>query len=166
MQTQYDAYRVGVRSNTNDWDTVFTMTNTLVDTFDVSSPNNQVFVSIMSVDDNGIESIPSREYMVNVSSIENIEQPISHVQLYQNRPNPFDESTFIQLYVDEMFQYNKAELRIASVNGVMLKIIPVELQPGLNEILYTHGYGATGLLYYTLVIDDRVIDTKAMVFAN
>ncbi len=167
VETQYDAYRVGVRSSTNDWDTVFTMTNTLIDTFDVSSINNVVYVSIMSVDDNFIESIPSRELTVNISSIEDQITEENHpIQLFQNKPNPFDESTYIQFFTHEMVTYKKAEIQILSVNGVMLKSIPVEINQGLNEVMYTHGYGATGLLYYSLIVDGKVVGTKAMVFAN
>lgn len=167
VETGYNAYRVGVRSNTNDWDSVYTMTNTLIDTFDVSSINNIVYVSTMSVDDDGIESIPSKEYTINISSIDDqIFTENSPIQLLQNRPNPFDESTYIQFYANEMIDYKKAELIITSINGVQLRIIPIQINQGLNEIMYIHGYGATGLLYYSLVIDGRLIDTKAMVFAN
>jgi hypothetical protein len=166
-QTQYNAYRVGVRSTSHDWDTVFTMTNTLVDSFDVSSINNVIYVSIMSVDDDGIESLPSREYTVNISSIDNgVVDAEPSVQLLQNRPNPFDESTYIQFIAKESFQYKKAEIIITSINGVQIRIIPIEIQTGINEVLYTHGYGATGLLHYSLVIDGRIIETKSMVFAN
>ncbi len=167
VETGYNAYRVGVRTTTHDWDTVFTMTNTLVDTFDVTSSTGAVFVSIMSVDDNNIESVPSREYLVNSIGIEeeatNVKNP---VELYQNRPNPFDEVTYIQFFADQAISYKKAEIIVTSVNGVQLKIMPIQINQGLNEIMYVHGYGATGLLYYSLVIDGRVIDTKAMVFAN
>ena len=166
-QTQYNAYRVGVRSTSHDWDTVFTMTNTLVDSFDVSSINNVIYVSIMSVDDDGIESLPSREYTVNISSIDNgVVDAEPSVQLLQNRPNPFDESTYIQFIAKEGLQYKKAEIIITSINGVQIRIIPIEIQTGINEVLYTHGYGATGLLHYSLVIDGRIIETKSMVFAN
>ncbi len=148
-QTQYNAYRVGVRSTSHDWDTVFTMTNTLVDSFDVSSINNVIYVSIMSVDDDGIESLPSREYTVNISSIDNgVVDAEPSVQLLQNRPNPFDESTYIQFIAKEGLQYKKAEIIITSINGVQLRIIPIEIQTGINEVLYTHGDGATGLLHY------------------
>lgn len=167
VETGYAMYRVGVRTNTNDWDTVFTMYNTLVDTFDVSSVGNNVFVSIMSVDDDSVESIPSRELLINITGIE---EPVNHenvgVELLQNKPNPFDEVTFIQFFAQPNVQYQKAELIITSVNGVQLKIIPVEIQTGLNEIMYNHGYGATGLMFYSLVIDGKLIDTKSMVFAN
>lgn len=166
-ETQYNIYRVGVRSNTNDWDTVCTMINTLIDTFDVSSINNVVYVSIMSVDDDLIESIPSKEYTVNISSIENqVVEAESPILLYQNKPNPFDETTYIQFFANKLINYKKAELIITSINGVQLKIIPIEINEGLNEVLYTHGYGATGVLYYSLYIDGKLIDTKAMVFAN
>ncbi len=167
VQTQYNMYRVGVRSNTNDWDTVCTMTNTLIDTFDVSSINDVVYVSIMSVDGDSVESIPSKEYTVNISSVEEAKALANEkVQLHQNRPNPFDESTYIQFYADGIVPYNTAELVITSINGVQLKVIPVVMNPGMNEVMYTHGYGATGILYYSLYIDGRLIDTKAMVFAN
>jgi hypothetical protein len=167
VETGYPAYRVGVRSVTHDWDSVYTLTNTLIDTLDVTSSSNNVFVSMMSVDNNGIESIPSREYMINVSSIETGPQtPDPGVYLYQNRPNPFDEVTYIQLYANQAMVDKKAALVITSVNGVQLQTIPIQINQGLNEIMYNHGYGATGLLFYSLVIDGNLIDTKSMVFAN
>lgn len=165
-QTQYPAYRVGIRSNTNDWDTVFTMQGILVDTFNVSSINNVVYVSVMSVDDDGIESLPSREITINISSVEEVVSVKKSVELHQNHPNPFDESTYIQFFANSAVSYKKAEMKIYSVNGIILRTIPIEIHEGINELLYVHGYGATGVLYYSLVIDDIVIDTKAMVFAN
>jgi len=132
--TQYNMYRVGVRSNTNDWDSVYTMTNTLIDTFNVSTPTFLVYVSIMSVDSDSIESVPSKEYMVNVSSLEEQTDPLSSsIQLLQNRPNPFDESTYIQFYADQTISYQKAELIITSVNGVELRHIPIEINQGLTR---------------------------------
>lgn len=167
VETGYNMYRVGVRTNTNDWDTVFTMTNALIDTFDVTSVGSNVFVSIMSVDDDSVESIPSRELLVNITGIDDpVEDENPGVELYQNRPNPFDEVTYIQFFAQPNLQYKKAEMIVTSVNGVQLKVIPIEINTGLNEIMYNHGYGATGLLFYSLVIDGRVIDTKSMVFAN
>lgn len=165
-QTQYNAYRVGIRSNTNDWDTVFTMTGTLIDTFDVSSINNVIYVSVMSVDADDVESLPSVEKTINISGIDEIIDTHPDIELHQNRPNPFDESTYIQFFANHPISYQKAEIRIVNIQGQLIKAIPIDINPGLNEVLYIHGYGATGIMYYSLVVDNRVIDTKAMVFAN
>ncbi len=165
QQTQYATYRVGVRTLTNDWDSVYTFTGTLTDTIDV--PTAAWYrVSVMSVDTNGIESIPSREIQISPVGIEEYEQMIPGVSLMQNQPNPFDEATYILFQVDQMPSYKKASLTITDLQGRLVEEIPLTLQPGLNEVLYTHGYGATGTFFYSLVIDGTTVETKSMVFAN
>lgn len=165
QQTQYATYRVGVRTLTNDWDSVYTFTGTLIDTVDVP-PSAWYRVSVMSVDTNGIESIPSREIQTNPVGIDEYLQVIPGISLMQNQPNPFDESTYILFQVDQIPNYKKASLKITDLQGKIVEEIPVTLQLGLNEILYTHGYGATGTFFYSLVMDGQVIETKSMVFAN
>jgi hypothetical protein len=165
VQTQYQQYRIGVRTNSNDWDSVYTMTGTLTDTIDVS-PAGMYFVSIASVDSNGIESIFSREYSTTAVGLEELEIPESGITLLQNRPNPFDEATWIVYQVDLIPSYKTASVRITDLNGKLVREIPVELHAGLNEVLYEHGYGASGTYLYSLVIDGKIVSTKQMVFAN
>ena len=165
QQTQYAVYRVGVRTLTNDWDSVYTMTGTLVDTIDVP-PAAWYRVSVMSVDTNGIESIPSREIQTSPVGIEELVLPASGITLMQNRPNPFDEATYISFNVDLMPNYHNASVLITDLQGKMVEEIPVSLQVGLNEVLYTHGYGASGTFLYSIVIDGKIVETKSMVFAN
>jgi hypothetical protein len=165
QQTQYNVYRVGVRTTTNDWDSVYTFIGTLDDTIDVP-PAAWYYVSICSVDTNGIESVFSREYNTTPVGIAEYLKLIPGVTLLQNRPNPFDEATYMVFQVDKMPAYKKASMRVTDLNGKLLKEIPVELQQGMNEVLYEHGYGASGVLLYSLVIDGKVISTKEMIFAN
>lgn len=165
QQTQYATYRVGVRTLTNDWDSVYTFTGTLTDTIDVPAAA-WYRVSVMSVDTNGIESIPSREIQITPVGIEEYQQMMPGVTLMQNRPNPFDEATYILFQVDQMPSYKKASVTITDLQGRLVEEIPVTLQSGLNEVLYTHGYGATGTFFYSLVIDGRTLETRSMVFAN
>lgn len=165
QQTQYAAYRVGVRTLTNDWDSVYTFTGSLTDTIDV--PVAAWYrVSVMSVDTNGIESIPSREIQISPVGIDEIPEPQSGITLMQNQPNPFDEATFILFNVQQMPQYNTASVRITDVQGKVVQEISVEIHTGLNEVLYTHGYGASGTFLYSLVINGAVVQTMTMVFAN
>jgi hypothetical protein len=165
QQTQYNVYRVGVRTLTNDWDSVYTFSGTLDDTITVP-PATWYYVSICSVDTNGIESIPSKEYKTTPLGIHEIENANSGITLLQNRPNPFDEATYILFEVNKMPSYKNAFVKITDLNGKLIENIPVQLQPGLNEVLYEHGYGASGVLNYSLVIDGKIISTKQMIFAN
>jgi len=165
QQTQYDQYRVGVRTTTNDWDSVYTMTGTLTDTIDVP-PANIYFVSIASVDTNGIESIFSREYMTTPVGVQEITQAPAGFSLLQNRPNPFDEATWISVQVDQRPKHKKASIRISDLSGKLVRELPIKLEPGMNEVLYEHGYGASGAYLYSLVVDGKVAMTKQMVFAN
>jgi hypothetical protein len=164
-QTQYPAYRIGVRSVTNDWDTVYTMTGAITDTFQLL-PAATYYVNVMSVDTNGIESLPIVEYTLLFTGLESKLNEKVPVELLQNKPNPFDESTYISFLVNETIVYKEAVMEITDLNGKSIRKIPVELKPGVNEILYIHGYGMSGLYYYTLVIDGKKIATKSMVFAN
>ncbi|MDQ3112401.1 MAG: hypothetical protein M3R17_21170, partial [Bacteroidota bacterium] len=165
QQTQYNVYRVGVRTTSHDWDSVYTFTGSLDDTIDVPF-STWYYVSICSVDTNGIESIFSREYNTTPVGIAEYLKLFPGISLLQNHPNPFDEATYMVFQVDKIPAYKKASMRITDANGKLLQEIPVDLQQGINEVLYEHGYGASGILYYSLVIDNKLIDTKSMIFAN
>lgn len=67
-QTKYLQYKIGIRSNTHDWHTLLVMNNTLTDTFQINTTNSLIYIQAMSVDDDGIESLPSKEYTVNVTN--------------------------------------------------------------------------------------------------
>lgn len=165
QQMQYATYRVGVRTLTNDWDSVYTFTGQLADTIDV--PVAAWYrVSVMSVDTNGVESIPSRELQITPVGIEEYQPQVPGVTLLQNQPNPFDEATYILFNVTQMPSYSKASVQITDLEGRLVEEIPVTLHTGLNEVLYTHGYGASGTFMYSLVIDGKIVETKPMVFAN
>ncbi|MEO5641886.1 MAG: M28 family peptidase [Bacteroidia bacterium] len=165
QQTQFNVYRVGVRTLSNDWDSVYTFTGMLDDTIDVP-PATNYYVSICSVDTNGIESVFSREYTTTPVGITEYQQLNPGITLLQNRPNPFDEATYMIFQVDKIPAYKKASMRITDLSGKIVREIPVDLQQGINEVLYEHGYGASGILLYSLVVDGRVISTKEMIFAN
>lgn len=159
-------YRVGVRTLNNDWDTVFTL-NTSLDTIYLA-PATNYFISVSSVDNQGIESLFSREILISSAQIglEEIKQENSNFELLQNRPNPFDEVTSIGVKVNQKQKFKKAEIIIRDGLGKLVAKLPIELNQEINEVNYEHGYGKTGVFSYTLVIDGKEISTKQMVFAN
>jgi len=164
-QTQYHQYRIGLRSLTNDWDSVYTMTGTLVDTI-TNLPSGTYDVSVMSDDTNNIESLPSTEYTAKVTGIGELTAPAKTVELLQNKPNPFDLATCISVNVTKNIEYHTAYISIKDMKGVEIQRLPIKLKTGIDEVLFDHGYHPTGTYIYTLVIDGQSIESKRMMFAN
>ena len=126
-------------------------------------------MAVASVDENGIESLfPfEQQLLILTSGTEDISAPEPEaITLLQNRPNPFDEATIISWYVSEPIDFQEAYLQVADMNGQILNQIPATLNLGTNEILYHHGYGVLGTYIYSLIVDDLVVESRKMVFAN
>ena len=167
QEAQYANYRVGIRSATNDWDSVYTISGY----YDTIFPpvTNVYYVSIASVDENGLESLFSREVLVQNSqiSVPELEQEtVSPIELLQNRPNPFDEATIIGVVVNQPVGYKKAEISVFDMSGKKVESLTIDLKPGVNEAFYEHGYGKTGTYIYALIVDGKEIARKSMIFAN
>ncbi len=165
-QMQYPQYRIGLRTNTNDWDTVYTI-NSTVGTVQLP-PGQWFYISVASVDSSGVESLFTNETYIIEPWLEvpDIEANVTGYELLQNKPNPFDEATIITVYVPESENYTNGAIEIRSLSGELVKSLPIELNGELNEVLYEHGFGATGVYTYSLVIDGEVISSKRMIFAN
>jgi hypothetical protein len=164
LQTQYDNYRFAFRTTTTDWDSVYTMTG-ITDTFTIS-PATSHFVSVASVDSLGVESLFSKEILLHVATGIDEFKKTNGVSLLPNKPNPFDESTIISVYVEDEQKYKDAVIRISELSGKEIKNIPVTLDNGMNEVLYEHGYNASGTFMYSLIVDGKVIESRKMVFSN
>ncbi len=165
----YGVYRIGHRTDQLDFDTLHTVVGSMVDT--ITSTERFNWISVASVDDQGVESLFSAERQAvldftNTSTSE-IEIPANKsYELMPNRPNPFDESTIIGWMVYEQPKVRTGEVLITDLNGKLIKRMTVDIQMGLNEVLYRHGYRQLGTFIYSLVIDGQVVDSKRMVFAN
>lgn len=158
-------YRIALRSFMNDWDTVYTMTGSTLGTFP-APPGGVLYVSVAAVDDQGAESLFSGEKLIFVTGTEDLDEVGGkNIELFQNRPNPFDEATWISFYVKEVPEYRQARILITDMQGKVIEQLPVSLNTGLNEVLYTHGYGVRGTFAYALQIDGQIVDTRQMVFA-
>jgi hypothetical protein len=161
----YHSYRIGLRTLSNDWDTLYTFSGKLIDTLRNLAP--AVYeVSIMSVDSNGVESLPSTEYTANLTGIVEAEQVFAGIELMQNRPNPFDESTYLTVLVNTLPSYEKASFVVKDLRGRLVKEIPLRLHTGMNEVLFDRGADRSGLYLFSLVIDGKAVQTKQMVFSN
>ena len=160
----YNHYRVGVRTTTNDWDTVYTFTGSTTQTFTV--PQGVYRVSVMSVDGNGIESLPIKEFTVT-TGIDDVEAQSNGIVLLQNTPNPVgDEATIISVLVNKPITYRDAAIMVTDITGKEIQRLKIDLTTGMNEVWYKHGYGMSGIYTYTLVVDGKTLQSKRMEFSR
>lgn len=82
--------------------------------------------------------------------------------LYQNRPNPFSESTTIRFTLPE--DAPQAFIYIFNMSGNMLKQIPVE--SGMQSVTISGGEFPAGIYLYSLVVGGKEIDTKRMILSK
>ena len=165
----YGHYRIGIRRGSHDFDTLITLEGTTQWEYIPEVIGSYKF-SICSVDTNDIESLFSREdfYNMLVLGIDEAkpEESEKSIELLQNRPNPFDEATYFSFYVKKEIPYRSAYIIVTDLNGREVKRLNTLVNKGINEVLYTHGYNKTGTFVYSLYIDEKLIDSRTMVFAN
>lgn len=164
-QMQYPSYRVALRSSSNDWDTVMTIQGT-TDYFNFPSASTTYFVSVASVDADGVESLFSEEKNVKVGIDEVEKEQSKQLELLQNRPNPFDGETVIAVLADEDFSSDNAYISITNMNGKEIQRLKIDIEKGVNEVTYRHGYNMLGTFIYTLVVDGKKVQSRQMIFAN
>ncbi|MEM6319684.1 MAG: T9SS type A sorting domain-containing protein [Bacteroidota bacterium] len=88
------------------------------------------------------------------------DQP-DHIQLYQNRPNPFRDNTAIGFY---LLEAGKADLSILDVQGKVLKEVRGTYEKGYHEIqLNAADLSETGVLYYQLTTDKKQVVKRMIV---
>jgi len=163
----HPAYRVAIRTNSNDWDSVYTVTGIIDTVFPPTPPSGSpFFVSVASVDSLGIESLFSREVLTLVTGINQFQSRDIPFKLLQNIPNPFDEVTKIGVLVNKRITYESAFIMVRDIQGRVVKEIPIDLNNEVNEVNYEHGYGQVGVFSYTLIVDGVEMGTEKMIFAN
>lgn len=164
---EYEQYVVGVRTDFNDFDSLYYLNGTKFGTFKTAEKELSIFISVASVDSSGVESLFSEEVISILSGTEEVTTEDSQpLRLMNNRPNPFDEATTLSFWAERAISYRDAYIAISDAQGRLVTRLEVDIVEGLNEVLYEHGYGSTGLLIQTLVVDGQVVDSKSMIFAN
>jgi hypothetical protein len=161
--TPYPAYRVGVRTTTYDWDSVYTFTTP--DPSITLASGSTYAISVATVDTNGIESLFSGELLAVITGV-NDPGAKRGIYLLPAKPNPADEATMITVNMEKPIAYHEAAIRVLDSNGTVIKSFPMKLKTGINEQLYHHGFNSAGTYLYQLVIDGEVIDSRKMVFGN
>jgi Chaperone of endosialidase len=83
--------------------------------------------------------------------------------LYQNIPNPFNQTTEIKYFLTENIRV--AVLYIYNMQGIQIKSIPI-LNRGNGSESINGSELRPGMYLYTLVADGNVVDTKRMILTQ
>ena len=151
-----------------EWSYITEMTGTLDTLMDAPADVNFLW-SVAALDDLDRESLFIGEEIENydVATADPNAPEQTAVELLQNRPNPFDEATWFGVMVHENLGYREAHIRVQDMEGRELARLPIDLQPGLNEVLYgfEHHRYVPGTYAYSLVVDGKPVATRRMVYA-
>ncbi len=89
--------------------------------------------------------------------------PIKDIKLYQNVPNPFNQTTEIRFFIPE--QVKKASLVIYDLNGRELRKMDINDRNDSSIKIYGKELAA-GMYIYTLIADDNEVDSKRMILTG
>lgn len=97
------------------------------------------------------------------TGIDNANPNTSTAQMFQNKPNPFNQETIITCFVPE--SASTASLMIFDMQGKQLKKIDIQ-QKGKSETVIHANELNFGIYLYSLVVDGKEISTKRMIISK
>jgi len=80
--------------------------------------------------------------------------------LYQNIPNPFGEGTAIRYFIPD--GVNDARIVFYDEYGSEIKNVPIS-DSGNGQLNVNSMNLASGIYTYSLIVDNKIVDTKKMV---
>jgi hypothetical protein len=87
---------------------------------------------------------------------------IAKAELYQNIPNPFNESSVIKFSIPE--NSKTAFIIVYDMQGKQLK--KYSLTKGSSQVLVAANEYKAGMYLYSLIVDHKEIDTKRMIITD
>lgn len=105
----------------------------------------------------------TREIEEGLGIDNNGSQGASVIELFQNTPNPFDQSTTIRYYLPEGTE--KAQLFIYNIDGQQVRSMELT-ETGEDAMTITAGELGAGIYFYTLYADGEVSQTRKMILTE
>jgi hypothetical protein len=164
-------YRVSVRRDAAnyDLDLLFAFADTTAFRIPFVKKDSTYFVSIASIDDNGVESIFTVEKTakalgdgpVTTSIPEQLKEEFTSFKLLDAVPNPFRGSTSLFVKMGECDPSTKISIRVFDIIGRQIQELTVNPVNGeISEVFYDHQDRGYGIYTYTLVLNGNMIDSK------
>jgi len=103
-----------------------------------------------------------RQQLANVEKIAGTTPSVEAI-LFQNNPNPFSRDTEIKVSLPETTL--QASIIVYTLEGKQLKVIPIR-ERGNIAVKILGNEMAAGMYLYTLIVDNKVMDTKRMILTG
>lgn len=130
----------------------------LIDKFsDINEENKYLIDKIKELD----SRIDKLERLYSQNDLNNDRVNYNSPILYQNYPNPYNNETNIKISIPKGFK--KANVLFFNSEGVVLKKYPIYSEKDFEIIISNRDIKELGIIYYSLIIDDIVFDTKTMI---
>lgn len=84
--------------------------------------------------------------------------------LFQNAPNPFNKSTVIKYFIPA--DAKKAAISVLTAEGKKIKEYNIAISGGSQSITIDGGQLTAGVYFYSLIIEDVVVDSKQMILTH
>jgi hypothetical protein len=160
----FQHYRVGIRtkrSGTLYFDTVYTFYSNHI-TISELDPNKTYFFSVANVE-NGVESLFSNEFSYLAVGLDSQLERNWGIRLLPNNPNPFSGQTTFIVEAAPDVHMDRALIVIRDITGKQILAIPLKINPGFNQTVFSNTFGIKGIFIYTLYVADRNICSGKMV---
>lgn len=108
--------------------------------------------------------VPARAPQAPGTGNEKGEGAMPQAKLYQNVPNPFAGTTEIRYELPEGVR--SASIEVYEATGRMVKSRDLPATPGASSVSFENGEFGSGMYTYTLMVDNRQVDTKRMVVSE
>ena len=103
-----------------------------------------------------------KQQLANSEKIAGTQLPLEAI-LFQNNPNPFSRDTEIKVSLPETTR--NASVIVYTLEGKQLKVIPIRDRGNVGVKILANDMSA-GMYLYTLLVDNKVIDTKRMILTG
>ncbi len=132
-------------------------------------PNGFFQFAVLALHTNGIESIPAYSQVIERTTANSYPETveIGRVQLIGNYPNPFNPSTMISFSLAAKNAKN-TKLEVYNIRGQKVKQLVSEYLPAGRHSITWNGRDdigkpvSSGVYFYRLISDSKVIGTKRM----
>ena len=105
--------------------------------------------------------LPENQNNLQNKQSENVKlSSLSSIVLYQNNPNPFNETTDIMVTIP--VEVKNAQLKFFSINGTLIKEYTIE-ERGTSKLKIDGNELINGIYTYSLIIDGKEFATKKMI---
>ncbi|MFA7359710.1 MAG: T9SS type A sorting domain-containing protein [Candidatus Kapaibacterium sp.] len=96
--------------------------------------------------------------ITKINSNEKVE--LLDYQLYQNYPNPFNARTVVSC---QLLVVSNLSIKVYDVQGQEVQtLVQGKLNPGVYEYFFNGNNLSSGIYFYSMIIDGKVLDTKRM----